>query len=398
VEIFKQISIDWLGKKWWLFSFSLLLIVLGAAGYVMRGGLTYGIDFTGGTIVVIKFKEKPDLDLIRKSLTPETPTPPLIQQYDAPSKNTVQIRIQEMFEEKKEMGSGRSRLLSVLRRTFDPGHVDSRLVDFNNAGLETVYEHLLAADPDGLGAEGKGTGETEQHYRGLAQSMMDYRNSDREGLVSSLEDLKTVPGVSGSSVAGLEKGFYAGPFAVKKYDSVGAIVGADLRNRAVWAVGFSFLGMLLYIAFRFKPIYGIAAVVAVIHDVIITVGLFAITGKEISLTVIAALLTLVGYSMNDTIVVFDRARDNLKTLRKESYSTILNLSINQTFSRTIMTSGMTFLSVFALLVFGGEVLNGFSFTLTVGIIIGTYSSIGLASPIVDWWYRIQEKKPKKKMA
>jgi preprotein translocase subunit SecF len=122
--------------------------------------------------------------------------------------------------------------------------------------------------------------------------------------------------------------------------------------------------------------------------------LFAITGKEISLTVIAALLTLVGYSMNDTIVVFDRVRENLRMSRKESFPKLLNLSINQTFSRTIMTSGMTFLSVLALLVFGGEVLNGFSFTLTVGIIIGTYSSIGIATPIVAMWYGESERKPK----
>jgi preprotein translocase subunit SecF len=136
----------------------------------------------------------------------------------------------------------------------------------------------------------------------------------------------------------------------------------------------------------------------VIHDIAITIGLFAVTQKEISLTVIAALLTLVGYSMNDTIVVFDRVRENLRIMRKESLYKILDLSINQTLSRTIMTSGMTFLSVFALFVFGGEVLNGFSFALTVGIIIGTYSSIGIASPIVEWWYRSIEQKSKRKAA
>jgi preprotein translocase subunit SecF len=179
---------------------------------------------------------------------------------------------------------------------------------------------------------------------------------------------------------------------------VGAVVGADLRHRATLAVGLSFLGMLIYVGFRFKPIYGIAGVIALIHDVCITLGLFALTQKEISLTVIAALLTLVGYSMNDTIVIFDRVRENLRTMRKESLYNVLNYSINQTLARTIMTSGMTFLSVFSLYVFGGEVLNGFSFALTVGIIIGTYSSIGIASPIVEWWYRGTERKSKRKPA
>ena len=175
-------------------------------------------------------------------------------------------------------------------------------------------------------------------------------------------------------------------------------MGTDLRNRAALAVGLSFLGMLVYIGFRFKPIYGVGAIVALFHDILITLGLFALTQKEISLTVIAALLTLTGYSVNDTIVVFDRVRENLRTMRKDPLARVLNLSINQTLSRTIMTSGMTFLSVFALLVFGGEVLSGFSFALTVGIIIGTYSSIAIASPIVEWWYRAAEQKAKRKAA
>jgi len=179
-------------------------------------------------------------------------------------------------------------------------------------------------------------------------------------------------------------------------ESVGALVGSDLRDRAALAVGLSVLGMLVYIGFRFKPIYGIGAIIALFHDVLITLGLFALTQKEISLTVIAAMLTLVGYSVNDTIVVFDRVRENLRTMRKDPMVRVLNLSINQTLSRTIMTSGMTFLSVLALLVFGGEVLSGFSFALTVGIIIGTYSSIAIASPIVEWWYRSEDFKARRK--
>jgi preprotein translocase subunit SecF len=156
--------------------------------------------------------------------------------------------------------------------------------------------------------------------------------------------------------------------------------------------------MLVYISLRFKPAYGVGAIVALFHDVTITLGLFALTQKEISLIVVAAMLTLVGYSVNDTIVVFDRVRENLRTMPMYSLTKILNLSINQTLSRTIMTSGMTFLSVFALLVFGGEVLRGFSFALTVGIIIGTYSSIAIASPIVAWWYRSEDIKAKRKAA
>jgi preprotein translocase subunit SecF len=136
--------------------------------------------------------------------------------------------------------------------------------------------------------------------------------------------------------------------------------------------------------------------VALFHDVSITLGLFALTQKEISLNVIAALLTLVGYSVNDTIVIFDRVRENLRLLRKETLTQVINISINQTMSRTILTSGMTFLAVFSLFLFGGEVLNGFSFALTVGIIIGSYSTVGIAGPIVEWWYKYNLEQPKRK--
>src|SRR5262249_18282581 len=160
--------------------------------------------------------------------------------------------------------------------------------------------------------------EIETYYRNLAVSIMEYRNKTSDGLVNSLDDLRNVSGVSSAVVESLKKTFVAGPFAIKAVESVGAIVGADLRRRAALAVGLPLLGMLIYMGFRFKPIYGVAAVVAVFHDVAITVGLFALTQKEISLTVIAALLTLVGYSVNDTIVIFDRVRENLRLMRKET--------------------------------------------------------------------------------
>ena len=398
MELFKQISINWLSKKWWFFGFSWLLIVLGVIGYVTRGGLAWGIDFTGGTVLYLKFNQTPDLDLIRRSLKPEAATPPLIQRYGIPSDNTVQVRMQTVFGAGQEIEVGHRELLTLLRKSFDQGHLDSKQIDFNNVGLDALNKYLLASDPDNLKTQNKTTQETDTYYQNLARSMLDYRNKAGQGLVPSLDDLKRASGVSNAVIIALKRDFYAGPFAIKGMDNVGAIVGSDLRRRAELAVGLSFLGMLVYVGFRFKPIYGVAAVVALFHDLAITIGLFALTQKEISLTVIAALLTLVGYSMNDTIVVFDRVRENLRIMRKETLFRILNLSINQTFARTIMTSGTTFVSVCALFIFGGEVLNGFSFALTVGILIGTYSSIGIASPIVEWWYRSIEQKSKRKAA
>ena len=170
-----------------------------------------------------------------------------------------------------------------------------------------------------------------------------------------------------------------------KVDVVGPTVGKQLETQAGRAVLVSLLGMLVYLWFRFQLIYGVAAVVAVFHDTLITVGFFALTGQEISLTVIAAILTLVGYSMNDTIVVFDRIRENLRLSRRESLPDVVNRSINQTLSRTVLTSGLTFLTVLSLYIFGGQVLRGFSFALVVGILIGTYSSIAVAAPMLVAW-------------
>ena len=186
----------------------------------------------------------------------------------------------------------------------------------------------------------------------------------------------------------LTTGYQDSSFSIEKVEVVGPQVGKQLTHQAELATLYSLLGMLIYLWFRFELIYGVAAVVAVFHDTLITIGAFSLTNQEITLTVIAAILTLIGYSMNDTIVVFDRIRENLRTMRRESLSVVVNHSINQTLSRTILTSGLTFLTVLSLYLFGGEVLHGFSFALVVGILIGTYSSIAVAAPMLvayqDW--------------
>jgi len=188
--------------------------------------------------------------------------------------------------------------------------------------------------------------------------------------------------------AALTAGYHDSGFSVLQVDIVGPTAGQQLRHQALLATIYSLVGMLIYLWFRFELIYGVAAVVAVFHDTLITVGAFSLTGQEISLTVIAALLTLIGYSMNDTIVVFDRIRENLALSRRETLGTVVNRSINQTLSRTVLTSGLTFLTVLSLYLFGGEVLHGFSFALVIGILIGTYSSIAVAAPMLvayqDW--------------
>ena len=187
---------------------------------------------------------------------------------------------------------------------------------------------------------------------------------------------------------------YSNPFTVRNVQVVGPTVGRQLEKQAGLATLYSMAGMLVYLWFRFQLIYGVAAVVACFHDTLITVGFFALTNQEISLTVIAAILTLVGYSMNDTIVVFDRIRENLRLSRRESLPDVVNRSINQTLSRTVLTSGLTFLTVLSLYIFGGQVLRGFSFALVVGILIGTYSSIAVAAPMLVAWQEWRAKRGK----
>ena len=190
------------------------------------------------------------------------------------------------------------------------------------------------------------------------------------------------------------KAHYDNPFTVRNVQVVGPTVGKQLERQAGLATIYSLIGMLIYLWFRFQLIYGVAAVVAVFHDTLITLGAFALTNQEISLTVIAAILTLVGYSMNDTIVVFDRIRENLRLSRRESLPDVVNRSINQTLSRTVLTSGLTFLTVLSLYIFGGQVLRGFSFALVIGILIGTYSSIAVAAPMLVAWQEWRAKRGK----
>ena len=384
MELFKQPKINWLGKKWWFIGLSLLLFAVGVCSYFIQG-LKYGIDFTGGTIIVIKFQDAPDWGAIRGALESEANTAPIIQSYGSIAANSVQARLQTPLGTGEEYERDKARLVSSLREKFDPGRVSSELYDFNDVGVFALRTYLLANDPDGYRAQDRTVQEIETYYDGLASRLIDYRNRNADGLLLSLDVLKDT-GVSSAVIEGLKKDFFTGPFAIKGLESIGAVVGSDLRERTVLAIVFSLAAMLVYIAFRFKPIYGVASVIALFHDVVITLGFCSLFGKEISLTVVAAFLTLIGYSINATIVIFDRVRENLKLMRKEKMFDILNLSINQTLSRTVITSALTFLAAGSLLLFGGEVLNGFAFVLTIGIIIGGYSSTALSSAVVDWWY------------
>jgi preprotein translocase subunit SecF len=267
--------------------------------------------------------------------------------------------------------------VNILQKTF--GTESSGKADFNSVSVSALAAYLTQKDPLALGTSAG------DRYNQLAQSLIDARDKDHGGIVTSFDDLKGADGATPAVLSALSNGFSLGNFTIRDVEIVGPKVGAQLRRQAVLATLYALAGMLVYIAFRFEWVYGAAAVIAVFHDVLITLGFFSLFHYEISLTVIAALLTLVGYSMNDTIVIFDRVRENLRLMRRESFTEIVNKSINQTLSRTILTSGLTFLTVLVLYLMGGEVLRAFSFAMVVGVVVGTYSSFGIAAPIVVVW-------------
>jgi preprotein translocase subunit SecF len=301
-----------------------------------------------------------------------------ISDISNPNANEVVIYLPQQGQGTVALDAGKSDILTALHATLGAG--DASKQDFNAAAPTNVADVLLRKDPLSLGAA------SGDRYQQLARQLTDYRDRDARGVVANLDDLRQA-GATPPVLAALHDSFYTSPFAVINVEIVGPKVGTELRRQAVLVTLYALAGMLIYIAFRFEWVYGAAAVLAVFHDVLITLGLFSLLHFEISLTVIAALLTLVGYSMNDTIVIFDRIRENSRLMRREPFPEIVNRSINQTLSRTILTSGLTFLTVLVLFLMGGQVLRSFSFALVVGILVGTYSSFGIAAPLVVAWNR-----------
>ena len=300
LEILKNPNFDFLGKTKYFVALS-LAVILGGVGFMLAKGVYigaqakgYGVEFSGGTQLILRFEKTPETDRIRTAV-PDA----IIQTYDDPAKNQVLVRI-------------------------------------------------AAADESNL-----------DQAANAARAAIDTRYPENKILESSSE-------------------------------IVGPTVGADLRQKAIQLTVWGLIFQLLYITWRFGgAIWGAAATIAVFHDVLVTLAFLAFFNYEITLNIIAALLTLVGYSVNDTIVIFDRARENLKTRKKDSLSKILNDSLNQTLTRTLISNGTTFLAVLGLFLFGGEVLRGFGFTMVIGILVGTYSTVYIASPIVVWWQNRQ---------
>ena len=380
IELFKQPNIDWMGKAKYFYALSGILLLAGWASILFGSGIRYGIDFKGGTNVDVRFAQAPNVDKLRSGLAAQGLGGTEIQSISDianPTSNEVQIFVEGKGQDDKDLDASRVKVLNALNATY--GVASSGKADINSATPSSLAAVLTEKDPLILSFNAG------DRYQQLAKKLLDYRDKNANGVLTNFDDLSKVDGVTAPVLAALKNSYVLGPFAIRGGAAVGPKVGAELRSQAILVTLYALAGMLVYIAFRFEWVYGAAAVLAVFHDVLITLGFFSLLHFEISLTVIAALLTLVGYSMNDTIVIFDRIRENNRLLRKDSFADVVNKSINQTLSRTILTSGLTFLTVLVLFLMGGQVLRAFSFALVVGIVVGTYSSFGIAAPLVVAW-------------
>ena len=292
MEIFKRVpQFDFMKKKTMAVALSCTVILIGIISILIHGGLRYGIDFAGGTLVQLKFTNPPDIEAIRDGLKTIGLGESTIQEFG--SKNHILIRVERSEEKLEEMG--------------------------------TRIKNSLVGE------------------------------------------------------------FTAANILVERVEMVGPKVGKDLRKKAILSIVYAIIGIVIYISWRFEFQYAIAAIIALIHDVLVTMGAFSLADKEFTLVIVAAFLTIIGYSLNDTIVVFDRIRENMRRKGKTLLADVINASINQTLSRTILTSGTTLLVVAALFFLGGEIIHDFSFALMIGVLVGTYSSIFIASVFLVYW-------------
>jgi preprotein translocase subunit SecF len=319
MEFFHDVNIDWMGKAKYFVALSLSLLLIGGISVYRHHGLYYGIDFRGGTLVYVRFASPPPIDQLRKGLAAEglgNSTIQGISDISNPnSRNDVVIGLEQQGQGEQSLDAGKQTIVTVLDKMF--GTAAAGKPDFNSATPSALASLLTEKDPLNLGAAAG------DRYTQLARRLTDARDKDHNGVVTNFDDLKGVPGVDSRVLTSLRQNYSLGNFTIRDVEIVGPKVGSQLRRQAIFATLYALAGMLVYIAFRFEWVYGAAAVVAVFHDVLITLGFFSLFHYEISLTVIAALLTLVGYSMNDTIVIFDRVRENLRLMRRDSLPTIV---------------------------------------------------------------------------
>jgi preprotein translocase subunit SecF len=415
-EIFKDLKVDWMGIRKPLIAVSVVVLLAGLISAVGRqaspGGtdaFNLGVDFQGGSVITAKFKDgKPSIEQVRSALTTAGLGDSVIQEsLDKNDEFLIKIPLLEGEEDLTQKGNSGKNKSEPAKETTEPKaeketKENSNSTENANASDSNTEGNVNAdssntASPSNTEENSNTVSSNTEANSNAATISNSGGNSDSKAANKEEEDDNQVSAGRKLVVQALTTfGKEAEPgvqldqskdakFKIVGTDSVGPVAGAQLRNQAVIATLLGMFGILFFIAFRYDWTYAAGAVIAVFHDVLITLAFFTMFQWEVSLTVLAALLTLVGFSVNDSIVIFDRIRENLTLRRDQPLYELVNDSINQTMSRTVVTNGLVFLAVLALVLFGGEVLRGFSLALFVGAITGTYSTIAIASPIAIWW-------------
>ncbi|HSP34863.1 MAG TPA: protein translocase subunit SecF [Thermoanaerobaculia bacterium] len=362
--------------KWRLywFAFSIVFISIGAVIYFTKG-IDLGIDFSGGANIVLKFKDQVPISQLRSQLPDAT-----IQQYGKAEDRSVLIRLPQLHREGDYAGN----IVARLHDTMNPG---SNKLDINFYGSERLASLFKDRDPDGKGTDVA----AQRYYNELAERIIAKRSE--VGIFTSQQQVTGVPGMTSRDAAVLNDFTTLGSFNVLNQETVGPQVGKELQQKAFWAVILSAIAMGVYISLRFDLMFGVSAVACIIHDVMTGLAFLLMMRLEFSLNVVAALLTIVGYSINDTVVMYDRVRENRRKMKKQlPLGEELNLAMNQTLSRTILTSGTVFIVLVALVAFGGQVIRGFAWILMIGVLSGTYSTISIVPAVAIWWERLTGKR------
>ncbi len=375
MEFFRDTSFDFMRLRRVCLGLSTVAVV-AALGFIFSRPLNLGIDFASGTQMIVQFAEPPDVQKVRGLLEDAGIESASIQSFGTEEDNSVILRTSTADDGGEERTV---RIEEMLQQHYNSGVSG---FDLNRQGTEALASLLLEADPDDQRASGDDIAARE-HYRAASAEVMAHRRD--EGLIKDWSAVQPGEALSAAAVAAIRERATFGNFAVLSSDNVLPQIGSELRRKGLLAIAFALAGILAYIWFRFELRFGIGALAALAHDVAVCLGLFAFAGYEFNLTTVAAFLTVIGYSVNDSVVVFDRVRENLRRNRRESLVQVLNRSLNQTLSRTALTSGTTLLAVGSLFILGGDVIRGFSFLLLIGVLVGTYSSIYVASPIVLIW-------------
>lgn len=378
MDIFVNTNVDFLKYKVPAFFLSFVIIVGGFVSIYLRHGLAYGVDFSGGTAIHLKFRNAVPLENVRSALNRGGFPDSGVQGFTEPTE--ILVRLPQKVSSADEITMIGQKVLLLMQSDVLKQPAPAGKLDLGAATSNQLVEYLMLKDPLGIKSSDRYTAEV---------AKISKLKNDNQGLLPSIDQMQNVdPKV----LASLKDGYYVGNVVSLSTEYVGPVVGADLRQKATLAVVWSLIGMLVYIWIRFKFTWSFAVIVCLTHDVLVTLAFVSYFNREISLTVIAAFLTIVGYSVNDTVVVYDRVRDNLKSMRTQPLEAIFNASINQTLSRTILTAGTVFIVTVVLYLFGGAVINDFAFCMLVGVVSGTYSTIYQASAMIVTYEKFFGKK------